>query len=318
MKKTLPRFSALVLILALEGCGAISVRNEAVLSSRTLPAASTVAGLPGAMPVRQPQEDDAARLAAERETRRSEGLRLARLLRDQGRFQAAAEVYAQLDRKQLLTPLELLEYASSGATVQASQESLALFGRARRELQRTGEVLSPAAQVALCGGLGRARLALGQTEDALGDFECVLQQDADNLSALNAKGVALDALGRHEEARAQFARAVALDPADFRVLNNLAISHLASGNLSEAIRLLNQAGATGLPTARLNLALAYLLDGQEAQARQSLGFLSARMADKALQTLETYRARIRAGAPVATEFLAASRQLLTLREESKS
>lgn len=318
MKKTLSRFSVFALILALTGCGAISVRNEAVLSSRTLLAASTVAGLPAAVPARQPQEESAAKLATERETRRGEGLRLARLLRDQGSFQSAAEVYAQMDRKQLLTPLELLEYATTAATVQASQDSLALFGRARRELQRSGEALSPAARIALCGGLGRARLALGQTQEALHDFECVLQQDADNLPALNASGVALDALGRHEEARTRFARAAALDPADFRVLNNLALSHLASGNASEAIRLLNQASATGLPTARLNLALAYLLDGQDAQARQSLGFLSGRMADKALQTLESYRARIRAGAPVAAEFLAASRQLLALREENKS
>lgn len=318
MKQTLSRFSVLALILVLGGCGAIAVRNEAVLSSRTLPAASTIASVPGAVPARQSQEESAAKQAAERETRRKDGLRLARLLRDQGRFQSAAEVYAQMDRKQLLTPLELLEYASTAATVQTSQDSLALFGRARRELQRSAEELSPAARITLCGGLGRARLALGQTEEALHDFECVLQQDADNLPALNASGVALDALGRHEEARTRFARAAALDPADFRVLNNLALSHLASGNAREAIRLLNQASATGLPTARLNLALAYLLDGQEAQARQSLGFLPDRMADKALQTLDVHRARIRAGAPMAAEFLAASRQVLALSEERKS
>ncbi|GAB4063408.1 tetratricopeptide repeat protein [Uliginosibacterium sediminicola] len=316
MKKLFVRLSLPLLILALAGCGAIPVRNATVLSSRTLPATASVAGLPGAAPSRS-QQDNTAAAAAEGEMRRAEGLRLARVLRDQGSFQAASEVYSQLDHKQLLKPLELLEYASTAAIVQTSQDSLALFGRARRELQRSAELLSPAAQIALCGGLGRARLALGQTEEALRDFDCVLQQDADNLPALNARGVALDALGRHEDARSMFARASALDPADFRVLNNLALSHLSSGNSAEGIRLLKQAGATGLPTARLNLALAYLLDGQDQEARQALGFLSPRMADKALVTLQSYRTRIRDGAPVAAEFLAASRQLLALREEYK-
>jgi Flp pilus assembly protein TadD len=309
MKNNCLGASLLVLTLALAGCSGIPVRNASVLSSRTLPATPSVGGLPSAAPTRPQQADNAAGAA--------EGLRLARVLRDQGSFQAASEVYAQLDQKQLLAPLELLEYASTAAIVQSSQNSLALFGRARRALQRSAEALSPAAQIALCGGLGRARLALGQTEEALRDFDCVLQQDADNLPALNARGVALDSLGRHDEAQRMFARASALDPADFRVLNNLALSHLASGKPAEGIRLLKQAGAGGLPTARLNLALAYLLDGKDVEARQALAFLSPRTADKALLTLQSYRTRIQSGAPLAEEFLAASRQVLALREESK-
>jgi tetratricopeptide (TPR) repeat protein len=311
------RLSILSLALLLAACGAISVRNEPTLSNRAITAASTSATLPAAPAAGAAGQNDGAKVASEREARRKDGLRLARLLRDQGRLQAATGVYAQLNDKGLLAPLEMLEYASVAATGQSAQESLALFVRSRRELQRTGEKLLPAAQITLCGGMGRSRLSLGQIEEALADFNCVLALDADNLSALNGRGVALDALGRHEDARVALAHAMEVDPADFRVSSNLAMSYLASGQHEEAIRLLKRAGVTGLPTARLNLSLAYLLDGQDGQAARTLReFMPERLADKTLQALLKHRTRIRDGAEVSAEFLAASNQLLALREEA--
>ncbi|MDQ7988655.1 MAG: tetratricopeptide repeat protein [Candidatus Dactylopiibacterium sp.] len=303
----------LAVMLALGACGAIPVRNEPVLSSRKL-SAPAAAPAPGSRTAAAP----AAALPAARETRHQEGLRLARLLREQARFQAAVEVYSQLERDALLSPLERLEYASTAAAVLPAQDALALFGRARRELQRSGEALSAAASISLCGGLGRARLGLDQADAALEDFDCVLRLAPDDVAALNGRGVALDALDRHEEARAAFARALALDPADLRVLNNLALSWLASGNGAEAIRLLKQAGVAGLPTARLNLALAYLLEGDAAQGRRTLdALLPPRVAAQAWQALEAHGARIRAGASVNAELMAASREIVALREAAR-
>lgn len=246
----------------------------------------------------------------------ADGLKLARLLRDQGRYEGAAGVYAQLEQRGSLKPLELLEYASVAAPTQAPRENLALFGRARRALNESGTTLTPAATVTLCNGLGRARMALGQRDAAMQDFDCTLAAEANNVAALNAKGVLLDARGDHAQARKLLAQAWELDPSDFRVLNNLALSHLASGNAQEAIRLLSQADAVQLPTLKLNLAFAQVLQGDEGAARKTLeGIMAPALVPQALADFAQRRQRIQDGSPVASELMAASRHVLQLREK---
>lgn len=246
----------------------------------------------------------------------ADGLKLARLLRDQGRYEGAAGVYAQLEQRGSLKPLELLEYASVAAPTQAPRENLALFGRARRALNESGTTLTPAATVTLCNGLGRARMALGQRDAAMQDFDCTLAAEANNVAALNAKGVLLDARGDHAQARKLLAQAWELDPSDFRVLNNLALSHLASGNAQEAIRLLSQADAVQLPTLKLNLAFAQVLQGDEGAARKTLeGIMVPALVPQALADFAQRRQRIQDGSPVASELMAASRHVLQLREK---
>ncbi|AVJ25886.1 tetratricopeptide repeat protein [Achromobacter spanius] len=246
----------------------------------------------------------------------AEGLKLARLLRDQGRYEGAAGVYAQLEQRGSLKPLELLEYASVAAPTQSPRDNLALFGRARRALNEAGTTLTPAATVTLCNGLGRARMALGQRDAALQDFDCTLAADPNNVAALNAKGVLLDASGDHAQARKLLAQAWELDPSDFRVLNNLALSHLASGDAQEAIRLLTQADAVQLPTLKLNLAFAQVLQGDEGAARKTLeGIMAPALVPQALADFTQRRQRIRDGAAVGSELMAASRHVLLLREK---
>jgi len=293
--------AAALLTTLLTACSGITIQAAAPTSTRNLP---TTASAPAAA---QPSARPASQTSA------AEGLKLARLLRDQGRYEGAAGVYAQLEQRKELRPLELLEYASVAAHVQAPQESLGLFGRARRALNEAGIALSPAASATLCNGLGRARLALGQRDAALADFDCALAAEPDNLSALNAKGVLLDARGEHKEAQRLLARAYELDPADFRLLNNLALSHLASGDTAQATRLLAHTHVAELPTLKLNLAFAYTLEGDEARAREALlTVMSSVQAERTLADFTQRRARIRAGAAVADELLAASRQALPL------
>lgn len=296
-----------LLLLALGllgGCGAITVKTDPGHSERLLAATRTNAAVKPAVPA-------AAAKAAPASA--ADGLRLARLLRDQQRLEAAAEVYAQLEQRNALAPLELLEYASVAAAVQPPVDSLALFGRARRALEPA--TLAPAATATVCNGLGRARMALGQTDAALRDFDCTLAADADNVVALNAKGVLLDADGRHAEARTLLERASQLAPADSRILNNLALSYLASRDNARAVRLLRQAQAPDQPALALNLALAYTLQGDERAARTTLlAMMPETLATRALADFSGRRDRIAAGAPVADELLAASRQQLALRE----
>ncbi|WMD18989.1 hypothetical protein RAS12_20495 [Achromobacter seleniivolatilans] len=249
----------------------------------------------------------------------AEGLKLARLLRDQGRYEGAAGVYAQLEQRGSLKPLELLEYASVAAPTQSPRDNLALFGRARRALTEASIKLTPAATVTLCNGLGRARMSLGQRDAAMTDFDCTLTADANNVAALNAKGVLLDAGGDHEQARKLLGQAWELDPSDFRVLNNLALSHLASGDAQQAIRLLSQADAAQLPTLKLNLAFAQVLQGDEGSARKTLETIMApALVPLALEDFAQRRQRIRDGAAVAAELMAASRHVLRLREKEAS
>lgn len=293
---------AALLASLLSACSGITIQAAPAPSTRNLPTAAPAAQ---ATP---PQPPASA----------ADGLKLARLLRDQGRYEAAADVYAQLEQRRELQPLELLEYATVAAQVQTPQDSLALFGRARHALGEAGATLSPATRVALCNGLGRARLALGQSDAALADFDCALAAVPDDLTALNAKGVLLDARGDHAEAQQLLSRALEIAPADFRILNNLALSYLASGDSARATRLLSQTELRGWPTLRLNLAFAHALGGDDARARQTLlTLMDAAQADHALADFAQRRERIRAGAPIADELLSASRQALPLIPASR-
>ncbi len=296
-----------VLLLAamLSACSGITIKADsaAAPSSRNL---LTQSSGTNASPRPPTSSGDAA----------AEGLKLARLLRDQGRYEGAAGVYAQLEQRGSLKPLELLEYASVAAPTQSPRDNLALFGRARRALNEAGVTVTPAATVTLCNGLGRARMALGQRDAAMNDFDCTLAADANNVAALNAKGVLLDASGDHEQARKLLSQAWELDPSDFRVLNNLALSHLASGDAQQAIRLLSQADAVQFPTLKLNLAFAQVLQGDEGAARKTLEHIMApTLVPQALADFAQRRQRIRDGSPVASELMAASRHVLQLREK---
>lgn len=297
--------SVLMLAALLSACSGITIKadSSAQPSTRNVLAQSN-----GATIAPRPPANSADSVA--------EGLKLARLLRDQGRYEGAAGVYAQLEQRGSLKPLELLEYASVAAPTQSPRDNLALFGRARRALNEAGVTLSPGGTVTLCNGLGRARMALGQRDAALSDFDCTLAADANNVAALNAKGVLLDAGGDHEQARKLLSQAWELDPSDFRVLNNLALSHLASGDAPQAIRLLSQADAAQLPTLKLNLAFAQVLQGDETAARKTLeGIMAPTLVQQALDDFAQRRQRIRDGAPVAAELMAASRHVLRLREK---
>lgn len=297
--------SVLAMAALLSACSGITIKADSSgpPSTRNVLAQSSGAATPPRSPANSAESV-------------AEGLKLARLLRDQGRYEGAAGVYAQLEQRGSLKPLELLEYASVAAPTQSPRDNLALFGRARRALTEANITLSTGGTVTLCNGLGRARMALGQRDAALTDFDCTLAADPNNVAALNAKGVLLDASGDHEQARKLLSQAWELDPSDFRVLNNLALSHLASGDAQQAIRLLSQADAAQLPTLKLNLAFAQVLQGDEAGAKKTLeGIMAPALVPQAMDDFAQRRQRIRDGAPVATELMAASRHVLRLREK---
>lgn len=245
-----------------------------------------------------------------------EALHLAHTLRDNQRLQAAYEVYARMDERGQLSGSYLLEYASVASTVRPPREALALLERSRVSLGGDIQALPSAQQVALCAGLGRARLALGQSALAERDFRCAVQAGPQNPQALNGLGVALNLQGNSEQARQQFEKALEIDPGYSAALNNLALAWLAAGDSAQAIGLLNQARGQGDISLQLNLALAYVLAGHEDTARSVLlEHIEARQADTILASFRTAQARVNAGAPLNSELLAASQQPLKLVEQ---
>ncbi|QTF09887.1 tetratricopeptide repeat protein [Brenneria izadpanahii] len=243
---------------------------------------------------------------------KDEGLRLARLLRDQGRIEAATEVYARIDGRGELNGAELLEYASVASAVRPPQQTLELYGRARQSLGGDSDKMKPQEALAICLGMGRAQLALGRHAMAQKDFACALKAQPDNASALNGMGVVMDAAGKHGEARQLFEKALQVNPADTAAMNNLALSWLVSGDADKAIGLLRSVD-NGNPSGKLNLALAYLYNDRQEEARGTLATIAEpQRIDELMETLNRRVEQMRQDNSRGEMLLLSSRQRLQL------
>ncbi len=117
-------------------------------------------------------------------------------------------------------------------------------------------------------GLGNSYLALNDPDLALPNLEAAVAVDEDAAS-LSSLGVALDMLGRHEEARDTYERALRLAPGDLDVATNLAISLSLSDRHEEAVQLMRRTASAPTATVRhrQNLALIYGLANRTDDAR---------------------------------------------------
>src|SRR5512140_1636014 len=84
----------------------------------------------------------------------------------------------------------------------------------------------------------RSELARHQAEPALAIFTSVLTTDPENIPALNGLGVALDMLGRHDEAQDAYRQVLAIAPADMIAGNNLGLSLTLAGRYADAMTVL--------------------------------------------------------------------------------
>src|SRR4051794_15232935 len=80
---------------------------------------------------------------------------------------------------------------------------------------------------------GRSQLARHQAEPALATFTSVLGTEPENIPALNGLGVALDMLGRHDEAQTAYRQVLAIAPGDMIASNNLGHSLTLAGRYAE-------------------------------------------------------------------------------------
>ncbi|MCQ9427202.1 tetratricopeptide repeat protein [Pseudomonas sp. LJDD11] len=240
-----------------------------------------------------------------------QALRLARLLRDNGRMAAAYGVYARADQRGQLSPEQSLEYAQVSSAILTPLDALPLYVRARQRL--ADDKLSAEQRFNLCLGIGRGQLASSQWSGATDSFNCALQAKPANAEALNGLAVTHSAQGNQQEAERLLNQALQSDPSNKAALNNLALGKLAQNQPQAAIDLLEGADLKNQPTLVLNLALAHLLQQDEPGARQALQQHLPRVhIEPLLAGLKGSAQRIRDGQPPARELLAASRHALTL------
>ncbi len=119
-------------------------------------------------------------------------------------------------------------------------------------------------------GLGIVYLIMDQPENAINSFERALKLCSQNAKAFNGYGIALDLLNDHKAAEANYRAALELDPTNISYESNLALSLALSGNVHEAVRILERLARSpnATPRVRQNLSLAYGLLGDIKMAKK--------------------------------------------------
>lgn len=190
-------------------------------------------------------------------------LRLADRAAEQADYQTAAALYRR-------------EFAENPDSIDAlvglgrSYRNLGQAGRGEQALQEAAARVGDDPRILL--ELGRAQLANGRTREAIGTLSRALEQTPRNLRIITAYGIALDRISRHEDAQQVYQEGLRIDPTDFALLGNLALSRGLSGAPEEGIRILRELVRDSEADARTrgNLALLYGLAGREREARATL------------------------------------------------
>jgi len=204
-------------------------------------------------------------------------LRVAERLRDGGDYMAALRMYRQVREQDpenvgaLTGEGELL--LMLGAVPDAEQR----FRAARSLGDKSADTTA---------ALARTLLRQDKAAEALVLYDEVLEGPDVSARAYNGYGVALDLLGRHDDAQLAYGSGLDLDPGNVLLTNNLALSFALSGSYGAGIRILSDLVATrpDAAGARQNLALIYGLSGDMGSAEKVAAIdldrteLAARMA----------------------------------------
>jgi Flp pilus assembly protein TadD len=135
------------------------------------------------------------------------------------------------------TGMALQVYASAYQSHPGDAEVASRYGRMLLQTgdpERARDVLAEARRrnprdTLLMETEARVLLEVGQAEQALALFDQILGWSRNDAKALNGRGIALDMLGRHPEARAAYRAARAADPQNPVFTGNLALSLMLTG-----------------------------------------------------------------------------------------
>lgn len=188
-------------------------------------------------------------------------LRVGDAARDAGDISAAIPIYRRAHALAPLEPAPLLRLAETLHSVGAYREAGNAWDRILRIDAKDFD-----ARV----GYGETLTALGQPILALEQFQMAAEISA-NTRMFSGIGVANDMLGNPDAAQAAYRSGLELEQTA-KLLNNLGLSLVLSGQTEDAIAALEDAGKIGEAGARqrANLALAYTASGNTARAAEIL------------------------------------------------
>lgn len=185
-----------------------------------------------------------------------------------GGILAIADEMAAKGDHSAAAPLYRHEAAATGSPVAiiGLARSLAALGK-YDEAENILQSLPPRGEMTGEGWylLGKSRIALGKFDAALVALDAAATAMPGDNRVRSARGISLAALGRPGEAVAAFQNTV-----DVTGLSNLALIFAMTDRPDAAVNILEPLARSGKATAqgRQNLAMAYLLAGREAEARQ--------------------------------------------------
>jgi len=170
------------------------------------------------------------------------------------------EALADLGDKWQANPKDVnkgLAYANGLESLGQKDEALSVYKKIAEEDPSNAKV---------AGLYGRKLVAAGNTEQAIPILEGAERGGDTDWRVMSALGSAYDQQGLYKKAREQYSRALASDPQNLVVMNNLAMSYALEGNLKQAETELQAADALprskSEPRIRQNLALVIGLQGR--------------------------------------------------------
>lgn len=190
-------------------------------------------------------------------------IRLAERAASGGDYQTAATLYRQAFEANPRSVDALVGLGRSYA-------GLGQFARAEQALLQAQERQPNDAAIRL--ELARVQIGAGKPLAALANLDVAIARAPRDLQVITARGIALDRLSRHQEAQATYRQGLALDPTNFALLSNLALSYGLAGAPSEGILILRELvrDSEATATTRGNLALLYGLAGRDRDAAATL------------------------------------------------
>jgi len=192
------------------------------------------------------------------------GQHIAQAAEDSGDLALAGQIYAEAAAANPTDAAAQLRYAdvlARGGDIAAARDLL------------KGRLATVSDPLLLRDGLGSIYVVTGQPALAVTEYNAVLAARPDDMRALVNKGVALDLLGRHDEAQALYQKALALAPGDATILNDMALSMLLAGHPREAEQVAAplRSQADIAPRIRTGMGVVFAANGDLDGARQMAG-----------------------------------------------
>lgn len=175
------------------------------------------------------------------------------------------------------TPVSFEALAELGEKWQANPSDVnkgLAYAEGLESLGRTNEALTVYQKLTtaepgnarLAGIYGRKLMLAGQADQAIPVLEGAERNGDTDWRVMSALGSAYDQKGLYQKAREQYTKALAADPQNLAVMNNLAMSYALEGNLKQAEAELRKADSLprsrSEPRIRQNLALVVGLQGR--------------------------------------------------------